>query len=186
MVLHSVPPLLVFVAAEAVTDLRDKLTDAVTAAVTATGPVAVGRPETSEDVPAPAETHPRGSGGTETGTGAVSGSQRLRQRPRLHVEVRDLLRVDCQLGSSACLLTGWILDVRWRGGVCRKRCRCGAAPGRYGAAPGRYVAAPALESAWGIAGVSPPDGNAIHPAGGLFPQCPGETPRRSPHFRNEH
>jgi hypothetical protein len=34
VVLHSVPPLLVFVAAEAVTDLRDKLTDAVTVAVT--------------------------------------------------------------------------------------------------------------------------------------------------------
>jgi len=34
VVLHSVPPLLVFMAAEAVTDLRDKLTDAVTAAVT--------------------------------------------------------------------------------------------------------------------------------------------------------
>lgn len=42
VVLHSVPPLLVFVAAEAVTDLRDKLTDAVTAAVHA---AAVG-PET--------------------------------------------------------------------------------------------------------------------------------------------
>jgi hypothetical protein len=35
VVLHSVPPLLVFVAAEAVTDVRDKLTDAVTAAVRA-------------------------------------------------------------------------------------------------------------------------------------------------------
>jgi hypothetical protein len=35
VVLHSVPPLLVFVAAEAVTDLRDKLTDAVTVAVNA-------------------------------------------------------------------------------------------------------------------------------------------------------
>jgi hypothetical protein len=34
IVLHSVPPLLVFVAAEAVTDLRDKLTDAVTVAFT--------------------------------------------------------------------------------------------------------------------------------------------------------
>jgi hypothetical protein len=32
IVLHSVPPLVVFVAAEAVTDLRDKLTEAVTAA----------------------------------------------------------------------------------------------------------------------------------------------------------
>ena len=34
VVLHSVPPLVVFVAAEAVTDLRDKLTDAVTVAFT--------------------------------------------------------------------------------------------------------------------------------------------------------
>ena len=34
IVLHSVPPLVVFVAAEAVTDLRDKLTDAVTVAFT--------------------------------------------------------------------------------------------------------------------------------------------------------
>jgi hypothetical protein len=34
IVLHSVPPLLVFVAAEAVTDLRDKLTEAVHAAFT--------------------------------------------------------------------------------------------------------------------------------------------------------
>jgi hypothetical protein len=33
-VLHSVPPLLVFVAAEAITDLRDKLTEAVSAAFT--------------------------------------------------------------------------------------------------------------------------------------------------------
>jgi len=34
IVLHSVPPLVVFVAAEAVTDLRDKLTEAVAAAFT--------------------------------------------------------------------------------------------------------------------------------------------------------
>jgi hypothetical protein len=34
IVLHSVPPLLVFVAAEAITDLRDKLTDAVLVAFT--------------------------------------------------------------------------------------------------------------------------------------------------------
>jgi hypothetical protein len=50
VVLHSVPPLLAFVAAEAVTDLRDKLTDAVTAAVraaqarTANGGPLVGDP----------------------------------------------------------------------------------------------------------------------------------------------
>lgn len=37
VVLHSVPPLLVFVAAEAVTDLRDKITDAVRVAVEAAG-----------------------------------------------------------------------------------------------------------------------------------------------------
>ncbi|MFD9889350.1 hypothetical protein ACFWY9_08415 [Amycolatopsis sp. NPDC059027] len=37
VVLHSVPPLVVFVATEAVTDLRDKLTDAVTAASASTG-----------------------------------------------------------------------------------------------------------------------------------------------------
>ncbi|WP_051796460.1 hypothetical protein [Kibdelosporangium aridum] len=36
IVLHSVPPLVVFVAAEAVTDLRDKLTEAVHAAATET------------------------------------------------------------------------------------------------------------------------------------------------------
>jgi hypothetical protein len=67
VVLHSVPPLLVFVAAEAVTDLRDKLTDAVTVAVNATratgrtpeaasaGPVnapeALTAPETDTDTP---------------------------------------------------------------------------------------------------------------------------------------
>ncbi|MEU4743102.1 hypothetical protein AB0G02_21920 [Actinosynnema sp. NPDC023658] len=37
IVLHSVPPLVVFVAAEAVTDLRDKLTEAVSAAFTEAG-----------------------------------------------------------------------------------------------------------------------------------------------------
>lgn len=37
IVLHSVPPLVVFVAAEAVTDLRDKLTEAVTRAFTEAG-----------------------------------------------------------------------------------------------------------------------------------------------------
>jgi hypothetical protein len=36
-VLHSVPPLVVFVAAEAITDLRDKLTEAVTVAFTDAG-----------------------------------------------------------------------------------------------------------------------------------------------------
>ncbi|EWC61260.1 hypothetical protein UO65_3447 [Actinokineospora spheciospongiae] len=39
VVLHSVPPLVVFAAAEAITDLRDKLTEAVIAASAAGGPV---------------------------------------------------------------------------------------------------------------------------------------------------
>lgn len=42
IVLHSVPPLLVFVAAEAVTDLRDKLTEAVAAAFTEAADRATG------------------------------------------------------------------------------------------------------------------------------------------------
>ncbi|MGB3438742.1 MAG: hypothetical protein WBA97_08305 [Actinophytocola sp.] len=50
IVLHSVPPLVVFVAAEAVTDLRDKLTEAVNAAfaeaVHRAGPVVHERPRT--------------------------------------------------------------------------------------------------------------------------------------------
>lgn len=49
VVLHSVPPLLVFVAAEAVTDLRDKLTDAVTAAVHAAVMAVDGRTATGAD-----------------------------------------------------------------------------------------------------------------------------------------
>lgn len=52
IVLHSVPPLVVFVAAEAVTDLRDKLTEAVMVAfttATATHPTPVHEPD-----PAPA------------------------------------------------------------------------------------------------------------------------------------
>ncbi|MFJ7215433.1 hypothetical protein [Amycolatopsis sp. NPDC098790] len=49
VVLHSVPPLVVFVAAEAVTDLRDKLTDAVSVAFMN----ATGRAATPEPAPVP-------------------------------------------------------------------------------------------------------------------------------------
>ncbi|WP_204846009.1 hypothetical protein [Saccharothrix algeriensis] len=55
VVLHSVPPLVVFVAAEAVTDLRDKLTEAVSAAFAEAAPpepAAMDRPA-REPVPAP-------------------------------------------------------------------------------------------------------------------------------------
>jgi hypothetical protein len=51
-VLHSVPPLIVFAAAEAVTDLRDKLTDAVTAAFTEAAKSAGGVTTVNADVPA--------------------------------------------------------------------------------------------------------------------------------------
>jgi hypothetical protein len=50
IVLHSVPPLVVFVAAEAITDLRDKLTDAVTAAFTQA--TVVNTPPVHDEVPA--------------------------------------------------------------------------------------------------------------------------------------
>lgn len=67
VVLHSVPPLLVFVAAEAVTDLRDKLTDAVTVAVNAhvngTTTVGVSAPAvpglSSQTVSATGNPHPQ-------------------------------------------------------------------------------------------------------------------------------
>jgi hypothetical protein len=45
IVLHSVPPLVVFVAAEAITDLRDKLTEAVAVAYAEAGGRAVREPE---------------------------------------------------------------------------------------------------------------------------------------------
>ncbi|MEV5540059.1 hypothetical protein AB0L13_24705 [Saccharopolyspora shandongensis] len=52
VVLHSVPPLVVFVAAEAVTDLRDKLSEAVRAAFTSAG--ATGPDTDSERASEPA------------------------------------------------------------------------------------------------------------------------------------
>jgi hypothetical protein len=57
VVLHSVPPLLVFVAAEAVTDLRDKLTDAVTAAVNAAVRAADARTATGGHTSGTASVH---------------------------------------------------------------------------------------------------------------------------------
>ncbi|QIZ39862.1 hypothetical protein [Saccharopolyspora sp. ASAGF58] len=60
VVLHSVPPLVVFVAAEAVTDLRDKLSDAVRAAFTN---AAVSCPDTGQEADAerPPESAPERS-----------------------------------------------------------------------------------------------------------------------------
>jgi hypothetical protein len=64
VVLHSVPPLLVFVAAEAVTDVRDKLTDAVTVAGEAV------------DAPAASETDRSDLDAGRAGSGALSRSGR--------------------------------------------------------------------------------------------------------------
>ncbi|WP_328604966.1 hypothetical protein [Amycolatopsis sp. NBC_00345] len=62
VVLHSVPPLIVFAAAEAITDLRDKLTEAVKVAFTDaadhTEP-AVERPEVHEPTSSPVRHEPR-------------------------------------------------------------------------------------------------------------------------------
>ena len=56
VVLHSVPPLVVFVAAEAVTDLRDKLTDAVAVAfMNATDRAEAREPAPVQEPPAPVE-----------------------------------------------------------------------------------------------------------------------------------
>jgi len=71
VVLHSVPPLLVFVAAEAVTDLRDKLTDAVTVAVNARvngdGPRPTGTPAGAETAAEPSTALPADMDHPETG-----------------------------------------------------------------------------------------------------------------------
>jgi hypothetical protein len=79
VVLHSVPPLLVFVAAEAVTDLRDKLTDAVAVAVNGgTNGHGRTRPETTADAPAASETGPTESGSSEDVTDALRPRRRAR------------------------------------------------------------------------------------------------------------
>ena len=73
VVLHSVPPLLVFVAAEAVTDLRDKLTDAVTVAVNGHADRhRSARRESAGATPTAPETGQSGEGATEDGTAALS------------------------------------------------------------------------------------------------------------------
>ena len=113
VVLHSVPPLLVFVAAEAVTDLRDKLTDAVTVAVSSDGtarsvrPV-VGRPETIAGTPAEAETS-LGSGRAETGTGALGRSRSVRRSRGTFAGYRDLARRAWSPGVE--ITPAWVRQV---------------------------------------------------------------------------
>ena len=107
VVLHSVPPLLVFVAAEAVTDLRDKLTDAVTVAV----PPRTGRERDSRaGLPA------RGMRGAASGTRrdrAPSGrslSRPGRRRPRgTFAGYRDLARRAWSPGVE--ITPAWVRQV---------------------------------------------------------------------------
>jgi hypothetical protein len=90
VVLHSVPPLLVFVAAEAVTDVRDKLTDAVAVAVTQ--PVAEPGPETAGDAAAADRKSPRETGRSEASTGALNASRDRPRRRGTFAGYRDLAR----------------------------------------------------------------------------------------------
>ena len=97
VVLHSVPPLLVFVAAEAVTDLRDKLTDAVTVAVNGrTTSHTPTRSDTAVAAPTAPETARSGEGATEDGTAALSTPEPVRptrrRRRGTFTGYRDLAR----------------------------------------------------------------------------------------------
>jgi hypothetical protein len=88
VVLHSVPPLLVFVAAEAVTDLRDKLTDAVTAAVKAVPEVRTANGRLSVTA-----VTPRAFTASTAFTGPLAGSGESRQaRRRTFEEYRAVAR----------------------------------------------------------------------------------------------
>lgn len=82
VVLHSVPPLLVFVAAEAMTDLRDKLTDAATVASTATRAAepAAACPETATDAATAVAPSQGISGPVDAGSDTLSRSDRRRTR----------------------------------------------------------------------------------------------------------
>jgi hypothetical protein len=107
VVLHSVPPLLVFMAAEAVTDLRDKLTDAVTVAVrTAAGNPAVvasdGRMATDEPV-----SDTEGVHGVHEPTSPPHGQQS--ERRRTFAEYRT---VACRAWSPVVEITpAWVRHV---------------------------------------------------------------------------
>ena len=107
VVLHSAPPLLVFVAAEAVTDLRDKLTDAVTVAMNGrTNRHGSTGPETAADAPAAPETNTSEPGSAEGTTDAL----RPRRRPRgTFAGYRDLARRAWSPGVE--ITPAWVRQV---------------------------------------------------------------------------
>ncbi|MFJ6672725.1 hypothetical protein ACIQMJ_16575 [Actinosynnema sp. NPDC091369] len=103
IVLHSVPPLVVFVAAEAVTDLRDKLTEAVSAAFT------------EADRRAPASVHeprPRTRTGSRTTFGEYLAAARAAWTPGTTVTpswVREV--TGCSRGLSPRLAATLVREV---------------------------------------------------------------------------
>ncbi|WP_312864899.1 hypothetical protein [Saccharothrix tamanrassetensis] len=102
VVLHSVPPLVVFVAAEAVTDLRDKLTEAVSAAFTEARPpepMATGVRE-----PMPARVTGRTSAGARTSFGEYLAAAREAWMPGTVVTPKWVREVTgCSRGLSSRL-----------------------------------------------------------------------------------
>ncbi|SMD19064.1 hypothetical protein [Lentzea albidocapillata] len=97
VVLHSVPPLVVFVAAEAVTDLRDKLTEAVTAAFTEaqrrTAPVTADLPE-------------------ETTTESAKPKRRNRKRSGQRVTFSDYMAVAREAWTPGVVVSPvWVREV---------------------------------------------------------------------------
>ncbi|GAB1513242.1 hypothetical protein JCM33774_52840 [Actinophytocola sp. KF-1] len=120
VVLHSVPPLLVFVAAEAVTDLRDKLSDAVTVAVNArvngsvhapagTGASTATGPETAADESSAVSADGEESGTGGDGTDALSGSCPARRRRGTFAAYREAARRTWRPG--VVITPAWIREV---------------------------------------------------------------------------
>ncbi|MDX8032968.1 hypothetical protein SK803_22345 [Lentzea sp. BCCO 10_0856] len=97
VVLHSVPPLVVFVAAEAVTDLRDKLTEAVTAAFLE---AQQRTPQVTADLPKKATAKP------------AKPKQRNRKRSGQRVTFADYLAVAREAWTPGAVVSpAWVREV---------------------------------------------------------------------------
>jgi hypothetical protein len=108
VVLHSVPPLLVFVAAEAVTDLRDKLTDTVTVAVNASR---VTKPASTGPVNAPA-TPTAAEADTDTSSAAESLREAVSPRKPARGTFAGYREVARQAWSPDVVITpAWVRQV---------------------------------------------------------------------------
>ena len=111
IVLHSVPPLLVFTAAEAVTDLRDKLTEAATAAFTDAGGLAT-KPTPVEP---PHEPEPQTPGKRKLFPDYLA-EARAAWRPGIEITPAWVRRVTaCSRGLSSRLATTLAAEVKQEG-----------------------------------------------------------------------